>query len=105
MKLTDWLQQEGLSRVAFARRIGLSPAAVTALCNNDAVWMSRDTAALISRETGGAVTPNDFHRASGGCKAGAFIDPQPRGEDRAAIRDPRHRGAPQRRDHHRHGRR
>ena len=60
MKLADWLQQEGLSRIAFARRTGLSPAAITALCNNDAVWMSRETAALISRETGGAVTPNDF---------------------------------------------
>ncbi|MHB2169632.1 3,4-dihydroxy-2-butanone-4-phosphate synthase [Alsobacter sp. R-9] len=60
MRLAEWLQQQGLSRVAFARRIGLSPAAVTALCNSDAAWMSRETAELISRETGGAVTPNDF---------------------------------------------
>ena len=72
MKLADWLQQEGLSRIAFARRTGLSPAAITALCNNDAVWMSRETAALISRETGGAVTPNDFI----GLPAAARPEPQ-----------------------------
>jgi 3,4-dihydroxy 2-butanone 4-phosphate synthase/GTP cyclohydrolase II len=46
--------------VEFARRIGVTPGAVTQLCNNDLAWMSRETAALIARETRGAVTPNDF---------------------------------------------
>lgn len=60
MKLTEWLDREGLTRVELARRLGVSPAAVTQLCNNEAAWMSRETAALILRVTNGAVTPNDF---------------------------------------------
>lgn len=60
MRLADWLQRKRMSRVEFARRIGVTPGAVTQLCNNDTVWLSRDTAELIARETRGAVTPNDF---------------------------------------------
>lgn len=60
MKLTNWLDREGMTRVELARRLGVSPAAVTQLCNNQAAWMSRETAALILRVTNGAVTPNDF---------------------------------------------
>ncbi|MGI6244281.1 MAG: 3,4-dihydroxy-2-butanone-4-phosphate synthase [Pseudochelatococcus sp.] len=60
MKLADWLDRNGVSRVAFARRIGVTPGAVTQLCNNPAGWLSRETAELILRETRGAVTPNDF---------------------------------------------
>jgi 3,4-dihydroxy 2-butanone 4-phosphate synthase/GTP cyclohydrolase II len=60
MKLAEWLTRNGVSRVAFARRIGVTPGAITQLCNNNLAWMSRDTAELIARETRGAVTPNDF---------------------------------------------
>lgn len=60
MKLTDWLQSHHITRVDFARRTGLSPSAVTQLCNNEDAWLSRETAAIIFRETSGAVTPNDF---------------------------------------------
>ncbi|MGV6871301.1 3,4-dihydroxy-2-butanone-4-phosphate synthase [Pseudochelatococcus sp. B33] len=60
MKLAKWLDTNGVSRVEFARRIGVSPAAVTQLCNNSAGWLSRETAELVLRETRGAVTPNDF---------------------------------------------
>ncbi|MCP8939070.1 3,4-dihydroxy-2-butanone-4-phosphate synthase [Alsobacter sp. SYSU M60028] len=60
MRLAEWLRQNGVRRVDFARRIGVSPGAITQLCNSDSAWMSRDTAALIARETRGAVTPNDF---------------------------------------------
>ncbi|MEQ1753204.1 MAG: 3,4-dihydroxy-2-butanone-4-phosphate synthase [Micropepsaceae bacterium] len=60
MKLTDWLQSQSITRVDFARRTGLSPSAVTQLCNNEDAWLSRETAGIILRETGGAVTPNDF---------------------------------------------
>lgn len=60
MKLTDWLNSQNVSRVDFARRTGLSPSAVTQLCNNEDAWLSRETAEVIFRETRGAVTPNDF---------------------------------------------
>ena len=55
MKLADWLRQNGVSRVDFARRIGVSPAAVSQMCNNDAPWISRETAALVAEATGNAV--------------------------------------------------
>ncbi|MGO9391245.1 3,4-dihydroxy-2-butanone-4-phosphate synthase [Rhodoblastus sp.] len=60
MKLAEWLRKSGVSRIEFSRRLGLTPGAVSQLCNQDRVWMSRDTAQAIARETQGAVTPNDF---------------------------------------------
>jgi 3,4-dihydroxy 2-butanone 4-phosphate synthase/GTP cyclohydrolase II len=60
MKLMDWLSRHRVSRAEFARRIGVTPGAVTQLCNNEAAWLSRETALLILRETRGAVSPNDF---------------------------------------------
>ena len=60
MKLADWLARHSVKRNNFARRIGLSPGAVTQMCAPDGAWVSRETALLILRETQGAVTPNDF---------------------------------------------
>ena len=60
MKLSNWLKTAKIKRVDFAASIGLSPASVTALCNDDASWLSRETATRIAEATGGAVTPNDF---------------------------------------------
>lgn len=60
MKLDTWLQQQGMARSAFARQVGLSPASVTALCNDQSAWISRESAERIAAATGGAVTPNDF---------------------------------------------
>ncbi|KLK93174.1 3,4-dihydroxy-2-butanone 4-phosphate synthase [Microvirga vignae] len=60
MKLAEWLSRNGVSRVEFARRIGVTPGAITQMCNSGHAWLSRDTAELIARETRGAVTPNDF---------------------------------------------
>ena len=60
MKLADWLRKYGVSRIEFSRRLGVTPGAVSQLCNHESVWMSRDTAKAIARETQGAVTPNDF---------------------------------------------
>jgi 3,4-dihydroxy 2-butanone 4-phosphate synthase/GTP cyclohydrolase II len=60
MKLADWLRKSGVSRIEFSRRLGLTPGAVSQLCNQQSVWMSRETAQALTRETGGAVTPNDF---------------------------------------------
>ncbi len=68
MKLVDWLTRAHVTRVAFARRIGLTPGAVTQLCKDDGAWLSRETAVLISRETGGAVTPNDFLTLAGAAR-------------------------------------
>ncbi|MGO9420046.1 3,4-dihydroxy-2-butanone-4-phosphate synthase [Roseiarcus sp.] len=60
MKLVVWLRQKGVSRAEFARRIGVSPGAVTLICRGDGAWLSRETAERIVAETDGAVTPNDF---------------------------------------------
>jgi 3,4-dihydroxy 2-butanone 4-phosphate synthase/GTP cyclohydrolase II len=60
MKLADWLTRTRTKRVDFAADVGLSPASITLLCNDDAAWISRETAGRIAAATGGAVTPNDF---------------------------------------------
>src|SRR5260370_4230426 len=60
MKLADWLIRNGVKRSDFARRIGVSPGAITQICGNAGAWVSRDTAEMILAETRGAVTPNDF---------------------------------------------
>jgi 3,4-dihydroxy 2-butanone 4-phosphate synthase/GTP cyclohydrolase II len=65
MKLDVWLRQNKIARSAFARQVGLSPASVTALCNDPAAWISRESAERIAAATGGAVTPNDFLGLSG----------------------------------------
>ncbi|SDQ81939.1 3,4-dihydroxy-2-butanone-4-phosphate synthase [Pseudovibrio sp. Tun.PSC04-5.I4] len=60
MRLTKWLEETGESRSAFARRAGLSPASVTALCNDPSAWISREMAQKIAEATSQQVTPNDF---------------------------------------------
>jgi 3,4-dihydroxy 2-butanone 4-phosphate synthase / GTP cyclohydrolase II len=60
MKLGDWLKRNQVSRTDFARRIGVSPGAVTLICREQGSWLSRETAERIVAETQGAVTPNDF---------------------------------------------
>lgn len=60
MRLDHWLEQNGESRSAFARRANLSAASVTALCNDPNAWVSRDMARKIAEATNGEVTPNDF---------------------------------------------
>jgi 3,4-dihydroxy 2-butanone 4-phosphate synthase/GTP cyclohydrolase II len=60
MKLDAWLTQQKIGRSAFARQVGLSPASVTALCNDQGAWISRESAERIAAATGGSVTPNDF---------------------------------------------
>jgi 3,4-dihydroxy 2-butanone 4-phosphate synthase / GTP cyclohydrolase II len=60
MKLDQWLRQNKLSRSDFARSIEMSAASITALCNDDTAWISRESAERIAQATGGAVTPNDF---------------------------------------------
>ncbi|MBN9452068.1 MAG: 3,4-dihydroxy-2-butanone-4-phosphate synthase [Bosea sp.] len=69
MKLDVWLRQNRIARSAFAKQVGLSPASVTALCNDPAAWISRESAERITAATGGAVTPNDFLGLSGAREA------------------------------------
>jgi 3,4-dihydroxy 2-butanone 4-phosphate synthase / GTP cyclohydrolase II len=64
MKLGDWLKRNGVTRADFARRIGVSPGAVTLICRERGSWLSRETAERIVAETLGAVTPNDFLSAA-----------------------------------------
>jgi 3,4-dihydroxy 2-butanone 4-phosphate synthase / GTP cyclohydrolase II len=66
MKLAEWLERNGVKRTDFARRIGVSPGAVTQICREAGAWVSRDTAERIVAETRGAVTPNDFLAARPG---------------------------------------
>jgi 3,4-dihydroxy 2-butanone 4-phosphate synthase/GTP cyclohydrolase II len=60
VKLGHWLKRNGVTRADFARRIRLSPGAVTLICREHGSWLSRETAERIVAETLGAVTPNDF---------------------------------------------
>ncbi|MDQ0470645.1 3,4-dihydroxy-2-butanone-4-phosphate synthase [Labrys wisconsinensis] len=60
MKLDTWLRNNGTPRSAFAKTVGLSPASITALCNDADAWISRESAERIASATGGQVTPNDF---------------------------------------------
>jgi 3,4-dihydroxy 2-butanone 4-phosphate synthase/GTP cyclohydrolase II len=60
MRLANWLLRHGIKRTDFARRIGVSPGAVTQICRDEKAWISRETAERIVAETQGAVTPNDF---------------------------------------------
>jgi len=60
MKLSNWLSLHAVKRTDFARRIGVSPGAMTQMCREQGAWVSRGTAERIVEQTGGAVTPNDF---------------------------------------------
>jgi 3,4-dihydroxy 2-butanone 4-phosphate synthase/GTP cyclohydrolase II len=60
MKLDQWLRHRATPRNAFAKAVGLSPASITALCNDAGAWISRETAERIASFTDGQVTPNDF---------------------------------------------
>ena len=60
MKLANWLDEHGVKRADFARRIGVSPGAITLMCREDGAWVSRETAERVLSETHGSVTPNDF---------------------------------------------
>ncbi len=64
MQLSDWLKQQKISRSEFARRIKVSPAAVTGWCEG-AFWINKDNAQRIFSETAGAVTPTDIMQTAG----------------------------------------
>ena len=59
MKFADWLEQQDLTQVDVAQRLGISQGHVSDLVNGR-FWPSRAIAIRIWRLTKGAVTPNDF---------------------------------------------
>jgi 3,4-dihydroxy 2-butanone 4-phosphate synthase/GTP cyclohydrolase II len=59
MKLSQWFEQTKRQKRAFANDIGVTPQMISAYCKGD-VWPSKETMKAIARETGGAVTPNDW---------------------------------------------
>ena len=59
MKLADWLHQERLTQLEFARRMEVAPARISDWVNGKAI-PSLPSALAISRATGGAVKPEDL---------------------------------------------
>lgn len=64
MKLADWLKtptEDGSKRSygAFAKDIGVTPQMISAYCSGR-MWPGKERMEAIVRETGGAVTANDF---------------------------------------------
>ena len=60
VKLTDGLKRNKIDRSDLAARIDLSKGAISQICHQETAGVSHETAELILRETGGAVTPNDY---------------------------------------------
>src|SRR5262249_24247443 len=58
MELGHWLERSKTPRSTFARAVGVSPGRITQICEGE--LPSLELAERIARETGGAVTPNDF---------------------------------------------
>ena len=63
MKLSDWFEQTGRQKRAFAASIGVTPQMVSAYCKGT-TWPSKETMRLIADKTDGAVTANDFMEAA-----------------------------------------
>ena len=59
MKLSEYLETNGIKRGEFASSIGVSGGWITMLCDGSG-WPSRDVAERIARVTEGAVTADDF---------------------------------------------
>ena len=58
MELGNWLERTKTLRSVFARAVGVSPGRITQICEGERP--SLELAERIAKETGGAVTPNDF---------------------------------------------
>jgi DNA-binding transcriptional regulator YdaS (Cro superfamily) len=59
MKLAEWLKQTKIRRYVFAERIGVQPSVISDYCKGKYCPRPKVAEAII-RETGGAVTANDF---------------------------------------------
>ena len=60
--LRDWLEAEPppMTKIEFAKRIGVTPSFVSMLCADGAPWPNREIVRRIGVVTRGAVTPNDL---------------------------------------------
>jgi transcriptional regulator with XRE-family HTH domain len=63
MKLSAYLDREGIKGAEFARRTGLSEATISLLCRGE-IWVSRKSAKKIADASNGEVTANDFMEAA-----------------------------------------
>lgn len=63
MKLANWLEHNGIKRVVFAARIGVSPQTITGWCDG-VFWPNRQNAQAVFDATNGEVTPTDFLEAA-----------------------------------------
>lgn len=59
MQLADYLKTNGIKRIEFAARIGVSPQTITGWCEGK-FWPTRERAQKIFDETKGEVTPTDL---------------------------------------------
>ena len=61
-KLAVWLNAypKPMTKVEFAKKLGVTPSYVSQLCQLDYPWVARDKALLIADITNGEVTPNDL---------------------------------------------
>ena len=59
MKLSAYLEREGISGAEFARRSGLSEATISLLCRGK-IWLSSKSVKKIADASNGEVTANDF---------------------------------------------
>jgi 3,4-dihydroxy 2-butanone 4-phosphate synthase / GTP cyclohydrolase II len=59
MKLSEYLEANGIKRGEFAKSIGVTGGWITSLCDGSG-WPSKEVAENIARATDGAVTANDF---------------------------------------------
>ena len=96
MKLGDWLRRNGVTRADFARRIGVSPGAVTLICREGRAWLSRETAERIVAETARRRHAQRFPPRR---------VPRARKDTHASPRHGRHRSLRPRRNRRRHRRR
>lgn len=85
MKLKAWLERENLTHGEFAERIDRTAESVRRYASGERI-PDRDTMPRIVRETGGAVTANDFFDLDEA--------PQPAEPERALLREPSGRTPP-----------
>lgn len=60
MRLSDWIEKQGLRRYQAAEALGVSAARVTFLCSPEGWPATKHLAEKIRDYTAGDVTPNDF---------------------------------------------
>ena len=60
MRISEWLEKQGMTQAAFAARIGVSQGRISQICASGTDSLS--TAARIAQATGGEVTADECRR-------------------------------------------